>query len=202
MRAMLLLGSGAADGSADVPFGRWLDEHRQPPGLVATFYDPVLVGALNEDTRSASAAYAIQVFQDSLLANARGYVRRHPELPAGRVVRARCRAATCGRACERRDSPSRPDRVHGRGAGIGRGAGGRRGRPRDDHHGSRGGFRRDLAEARRAVPGLASGSRACRSSACTCGSTGRCCKNPTPHCRAGRCSGCSARTRRVVRSTA
>ena len=51
---------------ADVPFGQWLDEHRQPPSLVAKLYDAILIGSLNEDPRKASAAYAIQVFQDAL----------------------------------------------------------------------------------------------------------------------------------------
>src|SRR5438874_4406967 len=81
MRAMLSLGREGRLRLADVPFGQWLDEHRQSAGVVAKLYDTVLVGALNEETRRASATYAIQVFQDSLLANARGYVIGIPACP-------------------------------------------------------------------------------------------------------------------------
>jgi squalene-associated FAD-dependent desaturase len=71
--AMIRLGRDGRQRLADVPFGTWLDEHGQSPELVRKLYDTVLIGALNEETRLASAAYAIQVFQDSLLANAAGY---------------------------------------------------------------------------------------------------------------------------------
>ena len=32
-------------------------------------YDPILISALNEESRRASAAYAIQVFQETMLSN-------------------------------------------------------------------------------------------------------------------------------------
>ncbi|MCL2640972.1 MAG: FAD-dependent oxidoreductase, partial [Phycisphaerales bacterium] len=53
---------------------------RHPPpgggggGLIKKFYDPILVSALNEETRRVSAKYAIQVFQDAMLAHSRGYL--------------------------------------------------------------------------------------------------------------------------------
>jgi len=87
MRAMIALGRRGRERLADVPFGHWLDEHRQSPGVVAKLYDTVLVGALNEETRAASAAYAIQVFQDSLLAHAGGYVVGIPACPLGELYR-------------------------------------------------------------------------------------------------------------------
>ena len=74
MIAMLKLGRTGRQRLADVPFGDWLDEHRQPPELVHKLYDPVLISALNEETRRAAASHAIHVFQDSLLANRAGYV--------------------------------------------------------------------------------------------------------------------------------
>jgi len=74
MTAMLRMGRDGARALADVPFGHWLDEHAQPESLVRRFYDPVIISALNEETRRCSATYAIQVFQESLLANRHGYV--------------------------------------------------------------------------------------------------------------------------------
>lgn len=70
--AMMRLGRGGRKKLADVSFGDWLDEHRQSAELVRKLYDPVLVGALNEDVRRASSEFAIQVFQESLLANRSG----------------------------------------------------------------------------------------------------------------------------------
>lgn len=68
-----------------ISFGQWLDEHHQPTSLLKKLYDPVLVGALNEQTRDASAAYAIQVFQGSLLSNSRAYVMGVPAVPLSRL---------------------------------------------------------------------------------------------------------------------
>jgi len=39
-----------------------------PSSLVRKFYDAVVISGLNEDTRRASALYAIQIFQESLMA--------------------------------------------------------------------------------------------------------------------------------------
>jgi squalene-associated FAD-dependent desaturase len=97
MLAMLRLGAAGRAKLADVAFGGWLDEHRQPQSLVEKLYDPILVGALNEQTRRASAAYAIQVFQGALLANARGYVMGVPRVPLGELYgRLPCRDVRLG----------------------------------------------------------------------------------------------------------
>jgi zeta-carotene desaturase len=85
MLAMLRLGQGGRHRLADISFGQWLDEHRQPASLVQKMYDPILVGALNEQTRAASAEYAIQVFQDAMLAHADGYVIGLPSCPLGKL---------------------------------------------------------------------------------------------------------------------
>jgi zeta-carotene desaturase len=74
MTAMLRLGRCGARALADVPFGQWLGEHHQDDDLIHRFYDPILISALNEETRRASAAYAIQVFQEAMLSNAEGYL--------------------------------------------------------------------------------------------------------------------------------
>ena len=85
MLAMLRLGRKGRQALAGVPFGRWLDDHGQPASLVRKMYDPVLVGALNEDCRACSATYAIQVFQDAMLAHAKGYVVGIPSVPLSRL---------------------------------------------------------------------------------------------------------------------
>src|SRR5262245_7510991 len=61
MLAMMRMGREGRLALHDVPFGDWLDEHRQPTPLVQKFYDPIVISGLNEDTRRASSAYAIQI---------------------------------------------------------------------------------------------------------------------------------------------
>jgi zeta-carotene desaturase len=89
MLAMLRLGRRGRQNLMDISFGQWLDEHHQPPSLVAKMYEPVLVGALNEDCRKCSATYAIQVFQDAMLAHAGGYVMGVPTVPLSQLYGAR-----------------------------------------------------------------------------------------------------------------
>jgi hydroxysqualene dehydroxylase len=85
MLAMMTMGRDGRDRLADVPFGEWLDRHHQPPALVRKLYDPILVSALNEETRRASAAAAIQVFQEAMLANASGYLIGLPNCPLSQL---------------------------------------------------------------------------------------------------------------------
>ncbi|HEY7091196.1 MAG TPA: FAD-dependent oxidoreductase, partial [Tepidisphaeraceae bacterium] len=76
-RAMLAMGqldAAQRDALADMPFGEWLDAHDQPDSLIRKFYDVLVISGLNEQTRRVSAAYAIQLFKESLLVNAAGYV--------------------------------------------------------------------------------------------------------------------------------
>ncbi len=81
MLAMLRLGKAGREQLENVAFGEWLKQHKQPQRVVQRFYDPVLVGALNEQTNDASAKYAIQVFQDAMLANRDGYIVGLPACP-------------------------------------------------------------------------------------------------------------------------
>jgi squalene-associated FAD-dependent desaturase len=85
MIAMMTMGRAGREKLATTSFGHWLDEHRQPPTLVRKMYDPILVSALNEGSRHASAAYAIQVFQEAMLANAAGYVIGLPNCPLSQL---------------------------------------------------------------------------------------------------------------------
>jgi zeta-carotene desaturase len=87
MLAMLKLGRKRRDMLEGVAFGEWLDRYRQPASVVKKFYDPIVISALNEETRKASAKYAIQVFQEAMLANARGYVVGLPACPLGELYR-------------------------------------------------------------------------------------------------------------------
>jgi squalene-associated FAD-dependent desaturase len=85
MLAMLRMGRSGRAALENVSFGQWLDEHHQPASLIDKLYDPILVGALNEQVRSASAMYAIQVFQDAMLAHADGYQLGLPACPLSRL---------------------------------------------------------------------------------------------------------------------
>src|SRR5438270_4931005 len=97
MLAMMRLGHAGRDALADVPFGEWLDEHRQPPSLIRRFYDPILISALNEESRRASARYAIHVFQDAMLSNEAGYVIGLPSCPLSQLYGKRpCRNVRLG----------------------------------------------------------------------------------------------------------
>jgi squalene-associated FAD-dependent desaturase len=81
MLAMMLLGHQERMALSDISFGQWLDDRDQPASLLPKLYDPVLVGSLNEQCRNASAAYAIQVFQDALLMNSGGFPMGVPACP-------------------------------------------------------------------------------------------------------------------------
>ena len=74
MLAMLRLGKVGREKLEGQAFGQWLTEHRQSDRVIQRFYDPVLISALNEETRRASSKYAIEVFQDAMLMNQHGYV--------------------------------------------------------------------------------------------------------------------------------
>jgi squalene-associated FAD-dependent desaturase len=87
MLAMLDMGHAGRLRLRDTSFGTWLDEQKQPSSLVNRFYDPIIVSGLNENTRAASAAYAIKIFQDAMFANTDGYVMGVPNCPLSRLYR-------------------------------------------------------------------------------------------------------------------
>jgi squalene-associated FAD-dependent desaturase len=97
MLAMARLGVSGRNDLANLPFGTWLDQHRQSAALVHKFYDPILISALNEESRRASAKYALQVFQDAMLANGAGYLVGLPDCPLGQLyARLPCRDVRLG----------------------------------------------------------------------------------------------------------
>jgi zeta-carotene desaturase len=85
MAAMMALSPAARIRLDDVPFGKWLIDHGQTSRLIERLYDPVLVGALNEQTLRASSRYAIQVFVESLLSNHAGYLIGTPACPLSQL---------------------------------------------------------------------------------------------------------------------
>jgi len=87
MMAMLRLGKEGREALEGISFGQWLRERGQTDAIVEKFYDPVLVSALNEHSRLASAKYAIQVFQDAMLAHEQGYVMGLPACPLGELYK-------------------------------------------------------------------------------------------------------------------
>lgn len=88
MMAMIAMGRDGRQRLADTSFGHWLDLHRQPAALVRKLYDPILISALNEESRRASAACAIQVFQEAMLAHSAGYPIGLPDCPLSRLYAA------------------------------------------------------------------------------------------------------------------
>ena len=97
MVAMLRLGKRGRESLADVSFGQWLADHGQPDDLIDRFYDLVLVSALNEKCRDASAACAIQVFQEGMLEHESAYRMGTPACPLGKLYeRIPCRDVRLG----------------------------------------------------------------------------------------------------------
>ena len=57
----------------DTPFSAWLTEHQQPQRAVDLFWRPIIVSACNEEPERVATGYALQVFQDGLLATDDAY---------------------------------------------------------------------------------------------------------------------------------
>jgi len=85
MLAMLRLSEIGRANLADISFGQWLKDHHQPDTLIDKFYDLVLISALNENCRDASAAYAIQVFLEGMLLHESAYRMGTPACPLGKL---------------------------------------------------------------------------------------------------------------------
>ncbi|MGC9260195.1 MAG: hydroxysqualene dehydroxylase HpnE [Phycisphaerae bacterium] len=97
MLAMLRLGKSGREKMEGQPFGQWLMDHRQSDRVIQRFYDPLLLSALNENTRNASSQYAIAVFQDAMLLNQHGYVTGWPTGSLGELYAHRpCRDVRLG----------------------------------------------------------------------------------------------------------
>jgi squalene-associated FAD-dependent desaturase len=98
MLAMLRLGPAGRAKLTDISFSQWLADHTQPKDLIDKFYDLVLISALNENCRDASAAYAIQVFQEGMLFHESAYRMGTPACPLGKLYETLpCRDVRLGR---------------------------------------------------------------------------------------------------------
>ncbi len=73
MLAMMRMGTAGRDATAGITFRAWLDKQNQPEGAIDKFWAVVIVSALNQHPNHASAAPAIQVFQDGFLSHAGAY---------------------------------------------------------------------------------------------------------------------------------
>ena len=73
MLAMMRASKAARKMWHDMSFADWLAAHKQTPGATQTFWAPVIVSALNETIDRVAADYAIQVFEEGLLAHRRSY---------------------------------------------------------------------------------------------------------------------------------
>jgi len=85
MMSILRLGEAGLQNIMNVPFSSWLAENGQTDEIVQKLYDPIVVSGLNENTRDASAGYALKIFRDALLVNARGYLLGLPNVPLGEL---------------------------------------------------------------------------------------------------------------------
>ncbi len=81
MSAMVRLGPNGLEALEAVSFCEGLYAHGQVAELVRKLYDPVLVSALNEETRRVSSKYAISVFITAMLVNRGGYMMGVPNCP-------------------------------------------------------------------------------------------------------------------------
>lgn len=98
MRAMMRLGRLGRAALANVSFGEWLARHHQSPSVIRKFYDPVVISALNEDTARVAALYAIEIFQEAMLRNRRGYMLGLPDCPLQTLYAKRpCRDVRLGK---------------------------------------------------------------------------------------------------------
>lgn len=75
MLSVLQAGSTHAQRKAmnDRSFADWLGEQGQPATLVDKFWSPIVVSACNETCDRVAAGYALQVFQEGMLATADAY---------------------------------------------------------------------------------------------------------------------------------
>ncbi len=85
MMSMLALSPSRREEWAHRSFAQWLESERQPPEAVERFWEMIIVSALNENVRTASAAHALQVFQEGFLAHRDAYLVGLASVPLVRL---------------------------------------------------------------------------------------------------------------------
>lgn len=85
MLKILRLGKAGRESLSDQSFLDWLVAQQQPAGAIEKFWALIIISALNELPQHASAAYAMQVFQDGFLANEQAYVMGLASVPLLRL---------------------------------------------------------------------------------------------------------------------
>jgi zeta-carotene desaturase len=74
MFAMIRAGRGGRERLGQVSFAHWLKEHRQPASAIRRFWSVIVESACNEPMDRVAAKYALQVFQEGMLAHPDAYV--------------------------------------------------------------------------------------------------------------------------------
>lgn len=96
----------------DEPFSAWLSRTRQTPRAIRHFWEPVIVGALNDTFERCSTRYAGQVFHESFLKSAAGGRLGIPAQPLSEFYAAVARLAERqGTALHLRTSVDRIERL-------------------------------------------------------------------------------------------
>lgn len=85
MLAILRLGPAGRSAVENISFLDWLRDHRQPPSAIDRFWAVIITSALNATPAQASAAAAIQVFQDGFLADRDAYTMGTATVPLRRL---------------------------------------------------------------------------------------------------------------------
>jgi zeta-carotene desaturase len=85
MVAMMRLPRSRRHETESMTFEQWLKQHGQPQGAIDKFWAVVVVSALNQMPHRASAAPAIQVFQEGFLAHRDAYRMGTAAVPLGRL---------------------------------------------------------------------------------------------------------------------
>ena len=81
MLAMMRIGRTGRAGYHGLTFARFLDDQGQPRSLVEKFWAPVGVGAVNETVERMPADYAMQVFQEGMLAHQEAWLMGLASVP-------------------------------------------------------------------------------------------------------------------------
>ncbi len=78
-------------------FAAWLKRTGQTDRAIRHFWEPVVVGALNDDFENCSVKYAGKVFQRVLFALTGGWAAWYPRCPVERILFAGCESGAAAR---------------------------------------------------------------------------------------------------------
>jgi zeta-carotene desaturase len=104
----------------DEPASKWLSRCGQSDSAIRNFWEPILVGALNESLDLASARYAAMVIREGMLMNRRGLELGIARIPLGEIhdVRARQELESRGVVIRTGTAVTSVDFADGRASGV------------------------------------------------------------------------------------